>query len=119
MISVQNSLEKTLGTSCRPSSTWNCLVKLFLSTDGCEISFWPRRIVPSVNSALIVTRSLSSHSMHGTTMVSLGNLETRAYKKIAASMDRKNMRAPAKKKLPMDPFTNAKRSLCVFVVTSV
>ena len=118
MISVQNSLENMLGTS-RALSTSNCFVKLFLSTDGCEISFWPRRMVPSVNSALIVTRLSPSHSMHGTTIVSLGNLETLAYKNIAASIDRKNIREPAKKKLPMDPFTNANRSWFVFVVTSV
>lgn len=45
--------------------------------------------------------SLSLVEMTGRTKLSAGISETRENKKIAASKDRKNTRAPAKKKFPM------------------
>ena len=81
------------------------LVKDLGSTEGWEISFCPRMVVPSSSSAPNATRTFSSSTMLGTTTDSSGMRLTRLYSRMAASMDRKNMRAPAKKKLPTDPLT--------------
>ena len=81
--------------------------KVFGSGVGCEISFWPRIVLPFRSSAPSATRTFSSSTMLGTTTLSAGARLIRAYSRIAASILRKNMRAPAKKKFPTDPFTKS------------
>ena len=110
--------QKSLLTTSGFAGEVTTFVYVLLSMDGCEISFCPRRIVPSTSSAARFTRSFSTCEMHGTMSVSSGMRLTREYKKMAASIDRKKSLAPAKKKFPMDPLTKSNRSLMGLDVTS-
>ena len=69
--------------------------------EGWDIWFCPRMIVPSMSSAPRVM--LPSVRMAGSTRLPSGMRATRLNRKIAASRERKNSRAPAKKKFPAAP----------------
>ncbi len=78
---------------------------------GWLISFWPRMTAELASSAPRVMRS--SVQMAGSTRDPSGMRATRLNRNIAASNERKNSRAPAKKKLPAHactPGQNAWRS---------
>lgn len=66
--------------------------------EGWEMAFCPRMRVPSASWAPSTMRS--SVRMAGSTRLPSGMQATRANMKMAASRERRNKRAPAKKKFP-------------------
>ena len=80
-----------------------------LEGGGWEITFCPRRRLPSTSSAPSVI--LPSVLMDGITSEPNGSLATLEKRKMAASSDRKKVRAPAKKKLPAGPY-HQNRNTC-------
>ena len=79
----------------------DCAVSFDCLGRGCEMLNCPRILVPSLNSA--PNTSLSSVNTAGTTLDPDGMPATFENRKMAAGKLPKNVRAPAKKKLPIEP----------------
>jgi hypothetical protein len=86
-----------------------------LEEGGCEMTFCPLSRVPSASCAPRVMRS--SVLIAGITAEPSGSLATLENRNIAASSDRKNVRAPAKKKFPERsvPFQVQQRMTCMHI----